>query len=459
MVIRELLVKLGIEQDSSIFKSFLAVEALKAGLGTLIAKAQEFRNWMVQGTVDAGYEAQLYASRLGLTADQTQRLAYVSRMANVTLEEMTHATRALAAKGITDINGALLKLADQFAKMPDNGRKLALAQEYLGRYGTKFIPVLNRGRAAMEGLMQEAEDLGIVMTGPALAATQAYGEEQRRLQASLEGLRNTIVLPLLPALTRTLERWIAIAHAIREFLAPVGKVIAQVRTLAIMLGLAALAWVGYTVAQYVAVTASLLQVGALQALVIWLWNVAMATVAAVAPWLAWAAAIAAAYLVIEDIVVFFMNGDSLIGRALARWIGPFSTWQEALQRVWTKVKTSFAETWDSMLADAQAHFGSFMAHLAGSLAKGTFSAIAAFGPGELERSMLPWFSGGASSPGAAAAIGGARTVSASASVTIQNLNVHGATGSPADTAAAVHEAVGRVLKSHYRGAAAAATGP
>ncbi len=107
------------------------------------------------------------------------------------------------AKGnLRDLNDVMLEAADAFAKMPDGAEKAGLAVKLFGRSGTDLIPVLNQGRAGLQGLMDAA-----VKSGAAMSSDQVEGAHQaylahKQFDAAIAGVTNQLGSGLLPTATR-----------------------------------------------------------------------------------------------------------------------------------------------------------------------------------------------------------------------------------------------------------------
>jgi hypothetical protein len=438
MIVRDLFVRLGLEEDSASFaEGFGVVELLKAGLekvAELATEAVDFLKEQIAATAEAGDAAARMAARLGVTTDVVQKLAYVGKTANLSLEEMQQAFRTLATKGVKDIPKYILEMADSFSKSTNGAEKLRKATEALGRGGAAWIPILNKGKEAIKGLMEEAEETGYVMSEEGIESTDKYVASMGRLHGALTGLRNEVILPLLKPLATfftwlangviTLTRWIKGADSLNVHLKSLAITIA---TLAVAMGFYALAT----------------NAGAIATAVL-TWNFAGAAVAAwafIAPilvatatFLAWALAIGAVFLLIDDLVVFFENGDSLIGRALKKWIGPFKTWQEALHLVWGKVKEGLSHAFDAAISYVKGVLANFWAGIKNSAVE-VWEAIlagikkipgveflmkhiaaagaAADAGGGVTDVASAYFTGGATSPAAAAALNTSSTTNIS----------------------------------------------
>src|ERR1700722_19982414 len=100
MVVRELFVRLGLKTEAASFaEGYATVELLKKGLEIVKEKAQEAKEWIkeqISATAEAGEEAAHTAQRVGLQAQQLQRLAYVGNLSGLSMEQLAHRLQHLA---------------------------------------------------------------------------------------------------------------------------------------------------------------------------------------------------------------------------------------------------------------------------------------------------------------------------------------------------------------------------
>lgn len=204
---------------------------------------------LAKSSANAADEAGKTAQKVGVNAQQLQRLAFAAKLADVeagtlqtgltilaknivaaskgnkeldetfrklgirllTTKPMSEATRRFmlftgelhkAEKVAITADEALLRLSDIFRKMPDGTQKTALAVQLLGRSGAELIPLLNGGRQEIQGLMKEADELGLVFDGKAIKASEEFNDTLTRLEASFTGVKNAIGQLFIPELTR-----------------------------------------------------------------------------------------------------------------------------------------------------------------------------------------------------------------------------------------------------------------
>ena len=288
------------------------------------------------------------AAQLGVSTDAVQKLGYVARVAGVPFESLQSAFRKLAKSGSSDLQATLLGLATTFETVTNPAQRLRIATERLGRGGAELIPILNKGRDAVKQLMEEADSLGTVMSEADIKATTGFHESTSRLSATLDGLRNAVILPLVPIMTKFVDLLQKGALAVQKLVKGTSEFTPVLKRFGIALGIVTAGWVAYYLAATIATIATLGEGVALQAVAVAAWEAIAPILVLTLQFLAWAAAIGVAYLAIDDLITFFENGDSLIGRALKKWLGPFETWQDALKLVWAKVKEEAIKVWDEI---------------------------------------------------------------------------------------------------------------
>lgn len=181
---------------------------------------------LIQEIADLGDQAAKDARKLGLTTEQVQRLGHAARLSGADFgvvktgmqafsrgleDALTKGTgpaaEAFEELGISmdstaiqsrDTNAAMGLIADKFAKMPNDGRKTALAMKLFSRSGAELIPFLNTGSEGIEKMGQEFEDLGAVISGDQAAALEQFNDDMLRVKAGMRGLKVTIARELLP---------------------------------------------------------------------------------------------------------------------------------------------------------------------------------------------------------------------------------------------------------------------
>lgn len=110
---------------------------------------------------------------------------------------------------LRDTEQVMLDVADRFSDMENGAQKAALAQVLFGKAGTKMIPFLNSGRDGLKEMADEADKLGITMSGSLTAAAEATNDNLTRLRTALEGVFLRVMEQALPKLEEITKRMVA----------------------------------------------------------------------------------------------------------------------------------------------------------------------------------------------------------------------------------------------------------
>ena len=227
MIIAELFSRLGLQVDEG---SWSRGDKLISGMkGALLGLAAGFGihaiSEMVHGVADLADHASKASQILGITTESVQELGYAAKLADVGQEQLEKGLNHLAlgmaevSKGTgpaadafaaLHISAAKIKglklddvlgvVADAIAKLPDGQQKLDIAAGIFGKGGRELIPMLNDGSKGINALKKEADDLGIVVSGPTGKAFEKFNDDQTRLSETWRGLKTQIVTALLPGL-------------------------------------------------------------------------------------------------------------------------------------------------------------------------------------------------------------------------------------------------------------------
>lgn len=104
------------------------------------------------------------------------------------------------ADGSLKSNSAVMtEAAEKFSKMKDGAGKTALAIALFGRAGADLIPMLNLGKAGLQEMMKEAEELGIVIDQRTGAAAEAFNDNLTRMKKVFDGIVLKVTAEMLPA--------------------------------------------------------------------------------------------------------------------------------------------------------------------------------------------------------------------------------------------------------------------
>lgn len=212
-------------------RAFSGIRNSIAGLGVGLS-AGGFAAFVKTG-IDAADSLGKLSQQLGVSTESLSALNFAASLSGASAEELSQAMTKLAkaatdtAAGTGEALGAfkalgvsvkdaagnlrgtedlLLELADRFAKIEDGTGKTAIAMRLFGESGARLIPFLNNGRAGLQGLREEAEQLGIVIGGETARKAEAFNDNMQRLAAQSERFRVAMVENLIGPLARVAER-------------------------------------------------------------------------------------------------------------------------------------------------------------------------------------------------------------------------------------------------------------
>jgi hypothetical protein len=106
-----------------------------------------------------------------------------------------------ASGHLRPLNELLPLIADKFKAMQDGPEKTALALKLFGRGGAQLLPFLNKGAEGLAKFGEEADKLGITMSGKDVTAYRAYIRAQREFHAAMNGVKITLGRELFPLFT------------------------------------------------------------------------------------------------------------------------------------------------------------------------------------------------------------------------------------------------------------------
>ena len=195
---------------------------IKGAIGAgLIGTALHELGAAAAGAASQMDELSVQVEKVGVAAADLQKLQFGARLSNVDVDALNKgliklsvnmadvagknsaATKALRDLGITAKTSTLDD--DEKARrsirldVPNGAQKTALAVQEFGKAGAELIPLLDTGSKGIAEMAKEAEDLGGVMSGEALAGANALHDQLDRLQTISEGLVKHFVGGLAPS--------------------------------------------------------------------------------------------------------------------------------------------------------------------------------------------------------------------------------------------------------------------
>ncbi|MGF6958006.1 hypothetical protein [Paraburkholderia youngii] len=211
------------------------ITALKAGYDFASGFARGFAE-KIKAAIDNADALGKLSERIGTTTEALSALQYAGKFADVSTEDLTGAFKGLnkalldARDPLSDSAAAIKALglnvdtlrnedpakafediAEAMSQYKDGAEKAAVATQLFGKEGQKLIPLLNGGRDGLIAARQEAESLGLIVSGSTAKAMADLNDDLTRLQNASEGAFAIIAQQLTPAID-TLVRSITQAH-------------------------------------------------------------------------------------------------------------------------------------------------------------------------------------------------------------------------------------------------------
>ena len=179
-----------------------------------------------------GDEVDKASQKLNLSAENYQKLSYAMEMNGTSIDSVSKGMKTIVSDlgkmgdGVSKANDkykkmgislknsdgtlknsqqVLLDSIDALAKMEDETKRNAMAQEIFGKSAAEVTPLLNSGSKSIKELMQEAENYGMVRSDKAVKASADFDDSLTRLQGTARGLKNRLTGDLLPGITQIMN--------------------------------------------------------------------------------------------------------------------------------------------------------------------------------------------------------------------------------------------------------------
>lgn len=263
MIVKELITKLGFQVDNSGKKQYEnAIDQIK-GFGSKVLGA-----FAVYEVAQAFHQMAEYAEqvsiatqKLGIGADDVQKLKYAAMQSNVEFETLTSSMAIFSTKlqeakkgskeatdsfrnilggsfnpnSVKDVHKFFLDIADKISKMGSAIEKNAALRSVFGRGGATLLPFFNKGREGIEDLENEGVSLFAVLDDAQLEAGKHFLHNWKSISTFITNSFRQITSSIAPAInsiTDSLLDWLKENHDVfKEFfeeVAIVGRVIFDV---------------------------------------------------------------------------------------------------------------------------------------------------------------------------------------------------------------------------------------
>lgn len=235
MTIKELLVKVGfdVQGKEKLHGVEAQLEGIKKKLEFLTALEMARAVYeLAERFAHFAEEIHIAAASAGITAEAFQKLAFAAQQNAVSHDEMSASMARLsrhlydarrggmeAAKvfseagfspeqvqGFRTGSDVMLALADRFKNIQDPIKKQAIAMELMGRGSINMVGFLSKGSAAIRGMGDEAQRLGIVLSDQQVEALVEVEHSLQKLWGTIKGFSATIAALFGPSITFIIDR-------------------------------------------------------------------------------------------------------------------------------------------------------------------------------------------------------------------------------------------------------------
>ena len=239
--IKELITKFGFEVDKEpLEKVEHSLEQIKGRL-EFLAAAEILKSLYELGEKFAHFAEELHvaATSAGLTVEAFQKLAFAAGQSAVSQEELGGAMARLGrhlyearmgseeaqkafmqagfsaeqVRGFHNAGDAMAALADQFKGIQDPIQKQALAMQLLGRGSVNMVGFLSQGSAAIKGLGNEAEKLGIILSDHQVEALVETEHALNKLWGVFKAFGATVAVEIAPIIKSLVKNFLEFYEA------------------------------------------------------------------------------------------------------------------------------------------------------------------------------------------------------------------------------------------------------
>lgn len=211
-------------------------KAMKAGIAVGTAALAEIGTmavavgkqiWNMAGEVsETGDAIQKTSQKVGMSYEAYQKWDYAMKIAGTEMSSCTTGLKTLT-NTFDDAQNGSAGAAEKFSRLglsmddlkgksreevfaetvsalqgvQDETEKAALANDMFGKSGQDLIPLFNMSQEELQGLMDDAERYGMVMSDETVEASAAFKDSLTTLKGTMTGLKNELVGQLLPGLS------------------------------------------------------------------------------------------------------------------------------------------------------------------------------------------------------------------------------------------------------------------
>ena len=162
--------------------------------------------------------------RMGIDAESYQELAYAAGQCGVEMSTMEKAAKKLEG---TDLN--FDDAINQIMSLGTAEERSAMAAELFGEsVAYQLSPLIEQSGDDFDGLIQRANDLGIIMSGDAVKAGVEFGDLMSDLKQSAKALGTSLGSALFPILIDIIKQILNFMPQIQGFMAQITPILSEV---------------------------------------------------------------------------------------------------------------------------------------------------------------------------------------------------------------------------------------
>lgn len=200
-------------------KKLSGISAGAAAIGTGLLK-------MGYDAVKSADEINTLSKQTGISTDELQKMKYASDLVDVSLDSMTGALRKMKAKmdptnktfaslgvSVLDANDQLRNATDVFydtiaalSQIENETERDQLAMDLFGKSADELAGIIDDGGAALQDYGQQAEDMGLILSGDTLNALNETNDTIDKVKMQVSGTMAQIGADVASVLAPVLEK-------------------------------------------------------------------------------------------------------------------------------------------------------------------------------------------------------------------------------------------------------------
>lgn len=156
---------------------------------------------VIAPTVQYADEVRKLQRNIGATAEESSKLIQAADDVFISTSQLTTGLQAAIRKGFEPSIEGIGKLSDQYLAIQDPIARTKFLMDTFGRSGADLAPLMMKGSEGIKELGESAKQTGLVLSEQDVAATLKLKEATDRLDDSINGLKTSIGMGLIPPLT------------------------------------------------------------------------------------------------------------------------------------------------------------------------------------------------------------------------------------------------------------------